>query len=204
VTLATVCIPTVPARRSLLTRALHSVTRFRGIEVLVADGLIPMGDKVNAMFAQAKGRYVIQLDDDDYLSADWLMMLAPHLRDGPDFIGHKILWLEDGKFAGLVDHCITGDPLWRTLNRGVSPKCPVLADIARNHTFGNAYTADRDWSQAVWSECESGSNVNAPLYVYDHWNAHMLGTEPDDYRSDRDQRDVGMWPYDDRNVRWLA
>jgi hypothetical protein len=183
----TACIPTVPGREHLLSRLLFTLTRQSFIEVLVAPGEGLMGDKVNTMFAAAKSKYVAVIDDDDTLAANYITALIPFLRYGPDFVGHDIVWTEDGEFRAVVSHCLEGDPLWRTFDRGVSPKCPVRTEIARRHTFGNDYTADRPWSLAVHCECKTGGYVPAPLYHYDHWTA--------------ERPDVGVWPYDESVIR---
>jgi len=201
--LLTACVPTIPARRSLLSRLLFTLTRQPSLEVIVADGDRPMGDKLNAMFAAARGRYVVAIDDDDMIAEAYMAHLATSLRGEFDFVGHDILWLEDGRFGGLVSHSLDGDTSWRTLDRGISPKCPVRTEIARAHPFGNHYTADREWSAAVRADCSTGMFVAAPLYVYDHWAAHMVGTEPTDERFDRPQRDVGTWPYPAEVIQWL-
>lgn len=202
--LLTVCVPTIPARRSLLSRLLFTLTRQPAVEILVADGVRPMGDKVNEMFAAATSPYVAVVDDDDLLSDAYMETLVPHLFTGADFVGHDIVVLEDGRFAGMVSHSLAGDPLWRDALRGVSPKCPVRTELARRHAFGNDYTADRAWSQAVHADCGSGTYVPAPLYIYDHWSEHMVGTDPDDPRFGRQQRDVGVWPYIREAVTWLG
>lgn len=191
----TVCIPTIKSRRSLLSRALWSIPD--GFDIIVADGDWPMGDKLNAMFAAATTSHVICVDDDDMLLPGW-----PPCQDG-DFIGHRVLYTENGKFAGSVAHRGDGDTSWATYDRGVSPKCVIRTEIARAHSFGNHYTADREWSEAVQADVTTFDFINRHLYHYDHWNAHMVGTTPDAGRLDTPQRDVGVWPYD-REVTWLA
>ena len=157
-TVLTICIPTIPERQSLLSRLLWTLeqqTR-NGLEVLISDGHRPMGDKLNEMFAHAQGDYVVAVDDDDLVASDYVLRLNATTRllgsfggEGVDFIGYDILWLEDGKYAGRVSHQIDGDTSWSTLDRGVSPKCPVRTEIARRVRFGNEYTADRKWSAEV-------------------------------------------------------
>lgn len=203
-TLLTACVPTIPTRGSLLSRLLFTLTRQPAIEILVADGIRPMGDKVNEMIAAATSPHVVVIDDDDMISDAYMVTLAPHLRRGVDFVGHDVLVLEGGRFAGMVSHSLAGDPLWRDASRGASPKCPVRTEIARRHAFGNDYHADRAWSQAVHADCETGAYVPAPLYVYDHWDEHMVGTEPTDARAARPQRGVGLWPFNREAITWLG
>lgn len=203
-TLLTICIPTIPGRESVLSRLLWTLQPqvWDEIEVLVSPGRRPMGDKLNEMFAEARGRHVVAIDDDDFVASDYVDHLANW--GDVDFIGHNILWLENGKYAGTVKHRLGGDATWATLDRSVSPKCPVRAEIARRVRFGNEYHADRAWSAEVAEQCESGHYIAAPLYIYDHWSDHMVGTSPDDPRYGRPQRDVGMWPFSPEAFTWLG
>lgn len=203
-TALTICIPTVPGRESLLSRLLWTLQPQVGevCEVLISPGRRPMGDKLNEMFAEAKGDYVVAVDDDDLVATDYVSSLP--LGRNVDFHGYDILWTENGRYAGTVRHHLDGDPSWTTLDRGVSPKCPVRTEIARRVRFGNEYHADRIWSAAVHEQCEAGAYIPAPLYHYDHWDAHMVGTSPDDPRFGRPQRDVGMWPFDPEAFTWLG
>lgn len=193
----TVCIPTIASRRSLLSRCLWSLPE--GVAVIVADGEWPMGDKLNACFQAATSSHVVCVDDDDLLLR-WTRETIPNV----DFIGYRVLYTEDGMFAGSVAHRGDGDTRWLTFDRGVSPKCVVRTEIARAHRFGNHYTADREWSEAVQADVGAHVFIDAHLYHYDHWNAHMVGTTPDAGRLDTRQRDVGMWPYNPEVVTWLA
>jgi len=195
----TVCIPTVPSRRSLLSRCVWSLPS--NVEVLVAIGDRPMGDKLNACFQAANTTHVVCVDDDDYLLPWGHGNLASFTYS--DFVGYRILYTEGGRFGGSVAHRGDGDTGWATYDRGVSPKCLVRTEIARAHLFGNHYTADREWSAAVQADVETHQFIDAHLYHYDHWDAHMLGTTPDAGRLDTPQRDVGEWPVDWERVTWM-
>ena len=205
-TTLTICIPTIAERRSLLSRLLHVLERqlCDDVEVLIADGRRPMGDKLNEMFAAASGAYVVAVDDDDLVTDDYLATIRWQCDGRADFVGHDILWLEDGRYAGRVRHRLGGDVTWTTLDRSVSPKCPVRTEIARRVRFGNEYSADRTWSAEVAEACGSGKYLPVELYIYDHWSDHMVGTSPDDPRFGRPQRDVGMWPFSSEVFTWLA
>jgi glycosyltransferase involved in cell wall biosynthesis len=200
----TICIPTVPTRRSLLSRLLHTLEHqlTPAVEVLIADGIAPMGDKLNECFTRARGEYVVCVDDDDLVADDFVRLATAGYVT--DFIGYRVLVLENGRYTGTVRHSLDGDPKWSGLDRGVSPKCPVRTDIARQVPFGNDYHADRAWSQAVHDLCRSGAYINRDLYIYDHWNDHMVGTSPDDPRFRRPQRDIGAWPFTPEAFTWLA
>lgn len=189
-----VCVPTIQSRRSLLSRCLWSIPP--GVEILVADGDGAMGDKLNACFVKASGTHVVCVDDDDYL-----MGLPPIASS--DFVGYRVLYMENGRFCGSVAHRGDGDATWSTFERGVSPKCLIRTEIARAHEFGNHYTADREWSEAVQADIGTHTFVGQHLYAYDHWDAHMVGTTPNAGMIDRPQRDVGDWPCDWDRVSWI-
>lgn len=191
----TACIPTIPSRRSLLSRVVWQLQRY-DVEIMIADGVAPMGDKLNAMFEAASTDYVFCVDDDDQI-------IAPPVETVADFVGWRILYTESGRFAGSVAHRGDGDTSWSTFNRGVSPKCLVRTELARSQPFGNHYHADREWSAAVQADVVLHTFHGAHVYHYDHWDAHMVGTEPTDGRFDRPQRDVGDWPCDWKATTWL-
>lgn len=194
----TVCIPTIPTRRSLLSRLLWGL-QDQQVDVIIADGDRPMGDKLNDCFQAATTTHVVCVDDDDMLPPDFDQVA----NSGYAFVGYRILWLENGRFAGSVAHHGDGDTTWNTLTRGVSPKCPIATRIARAHKFGNHYTADREWAANVQADLPSHKFIDRHLYTYDHWTDHMVGTEPDTDLYRRPQRDVGRWPVDWSRFRWL-
>jgi hypothetical protein len=200
-----VLIPTVSPRRSLLSRLLWSVTSQLGdFEIVVHAGDdIPMGDKLNRMFTVAKGEYVVCVDDDDMLADSYMEQVLPKCGD-VDFVGYRILVLHDGAFWMEVEH--RGDVSgWGETIRGVGPKCPIRRELALQVPFGNAYTDDQRWSLEVGRLVKTSAYVDRPLYVYDWWESHMLGTAPD-HQTDRwgTQRDVGMWPFRQVPIVWLT
>lgn len=207
------CIPTVEIRESLLSRALWSITSQpmpMEYEILVALGDYPMGDKLNGMFKEAQGEYVVALDDDDYLSPAWFDRVDFHLEmEGrTDFVGYQVLYLEDGKYVQTFNHRGDGSKLWRDeggfiIDRGVSPKCLTRTAIAQEVPWDNQGGSDRRWSGWVQDLIRDWGFIDAPLYIYDHWGRHMLGINPTDPGFGREQRDVGLWPYDERRVLWV-
>jgi glycosyltransferase involved in cell wall biosynthesis len=199
-----VLVSTVTPRASLLSRLLYGLTQQTGdFEVLVhPDDTLGMGDKLNRMFAEAEGEYVVCVDDDDMLADSYMDTVLPRLAG--DFVGYRILVLHDGKYWMEVEHRwdVNG---WGDEVRGVGPKCPVRRDIACRVPFGNAYSDDEQWSAGVAGLVSSGVFIDRPLYVYDWWNRHMLGTAPNQRRNRwKSQRDVGVWPFDPERVRWIG
>lgn len=206
-----ICIPTVPQRRSLLSRLLftlqHQIGDCGEVEVLVADGDWPLGDKANTMFAAAKGHFVVVIDDDDNVSADYVRMICSVDREWHDMIGYFLLWTEEGRYMGIPLHWGGGDPADDVHNRGACPKTPIRREIALRHEFPNDYFGDNAWSKAVHAEIESYATIYRPMYHYDHWNNQMIGTDLAGQQAgwySRPQRDVGLWPYTATNFRWIT
>jgi hypothetical protein len=194
----TICIPTISTRAGLLSRLLWSIGEQMNdcstdVEVLVAPGdNIPYGDKLNRMFAEAKGEYVVAVGDDDWLSAAYLDAVLFYLEEIElDYLGYKILYLNNGKYQYDITHTadIVGWPSNRL--RGVCQTCPVRTSIARSVPFGNEYFDDRKWSFEVGKQVQRHRFIDRVLYYYDY--GESVGTQPAEgwVASDR----VGTWDY---------
>jgi len=210
----TICIPTVSHRKGLLSRLLWSIgeqaQHFEGkFEVLIHPGDdIAYGDKLNRLFAEAKGRYVVDCGDDDWVSSDFLNLIFVAEGD-PDAIGYKILYTEDGIFQraiaqGAVGYVGIDDPY----NNGITQRCWIKKEIAMSVPFGNHYTADREWGPAIQEKVKSVAFVDRVLYYYEHNSTEYLGTAPD-HRPEAwvDTNRVGEWDYDFpwwKGPRWLT
>ncbi len=194
----TVVVPTIPGRETLLSRCLfHLLGQAPAdrVEVLVVDGRGSLGDKVNAAAARASGGWMTVVDDDDWLSGDYMAHVLPALEADPDYVGLSVLEMDNGKFAGLT--ATTGE--LGTWNRGGPRRGPVPKGVTRSSIWracpmGNHYSADRAWMVAAKQHIKTWVDVDRPLYVYDYWS-HSFGTAG--------ARDVGLWPFnEDRVVRF--
>lgn len=205
------CVATVPSRTSLLSRCLASITRQAGeYEVLVYSGEEGLADKLNFLYQQAQGSHVVAVDDDDYVDSAFMFLATAAMAQGAvDFYGYRVLWLENGTYAGSVAHRGDGSTTWRSvdgliLDRGVSPKCLTSIELARSVPWvPEEQGADRRWAARVQELVESHTFIDWEMYVYDHWGRHMIGSHPNDGLLDRDQRYVGIWPYSKERIRWV-
>lgn len=206
--LLTIAIATIPSRSSLLSRLLWTLEQqLNGnVEVLVhTNPTLPLGDKSNEMWAQADGEYVVRVDDDDLVSNDYMSRVTNELVMGADYVGYNALYTVNGRYSGVYPHDIergTNDP--GSDIRALSPMMVVPTKVARAHSHGNNTTSDFDWSQAVmrsWTP-EHPVYIDRVLYHYDCWPAYSLPTTPDGVT--RAQRDVGWWPYDRKQFRWVT
>lgn len=198
-TLLTVAVPTIPGRESVLSRCLWSITAqaSESVETLVIPGPGQLGDKANLAAEAATGRHMVLVDDDDYLSADFMAHVLPALEADPDFVGYWVLQVVNLKFYGRA--FTRGDMGgFGRIAHGPVPKGVTRTTIWRDTPMGNHYTADRDWCRVVYPKIASHSFIDRDLYVYDHVerSSAFIGAG--------EQRDVGVWPFDESRVRYLA
>lgn len=182
-----ICIPTVPRRKSLLSRMLFSLEYQPdgAWEVLVYGGDGRMGDKVNRMFELAQGSHVVVFDDDDWVSDRYIETVLPYTERDFDHVGYPIVVMVDGRFESVAQH------------PHVSHKCPVRATLARKVTFGNEYTDDKRWAATVERLVRRRVHIDRPMYYYDFWN--RVGNE----HGAAHRSNVGRWPYSGERYRWL-
>lgn len=203
----TICIPTVSTRESLLSRLLWGIERqLDGFtEVLIHTGDdIAMGDKYNRMFKEAKGDYVVCVDDDDYLSDIFLVEVNAAMYGNPDYIPYGILYTLNGKYVDEITSDMSGDHAWAKQPYGVLPKCVIRRDIAKDFEFPNKHSGDQEWARAVQTSGRVNSSQAIPnvLYYYDFWTDHSIGTQPGSPKFNK-QRDVGKYPYNKEKFRWF-
>jgi len=208
-----VLIPTITPRQSVLSRALWYLDQQSGdFEVIVhGDDELGLGDKINAMVAAAGGDYVTVLDDDDHLTLDYMSSVLPAC-ESVDAIGYRFLALKDGRHWLSIEH----DPRnefngstrarrgTKVVRRSVCQKIPIRRELAAQVTFGNEYTADFPWSEAIHGMVETSTFIDRHLYVYDWWPETMAFKDGREQRGEwNPQRNLGLWPYRNDLVRWM-
>ena len=198
-TILTVVVPTIPGRESLLSRCLFSLVGQApgSVEILVVDGDGRLGDKANHAARVCAGEYMTVVDDDDWVSADYMAAVLPELEDfQPDYVGLKVLELDAGRFSTITATSAEWPRWGRDGRRGPVPKGITRTSIWRQCPFGNEWKADRLWRAEVSARVESWRFVDRCLYVYDAWPdaSAFIG---------QGTRDVGVWPYDESTVTRL-
>lgn len=89
-----VLIATVPERAieyGLLSTELDRQRKGLPVEVLTdirARGTVTVGAKRQALLEQAKGDYVVSIDDDDWVPPEYISTILGALQTNPDCIGH--------------------------------------------------------------------------------------------------------------------
>jgi hypothetical protein len=193
----TIAVPTIPGRESLLSRCLWSITSQASddVEVLVIGGAGLLGDKANRAAQIATGSHMVLVDDDDYLTPDFVACVLPHLD--VDFVGYRVLQLFEGRYGGSSTMDARNGSMFEGGQHGPTPKGVTAVDIWRRCPMANDYHADRWWCSAVALEVQSSVFIDRDLYVYDHFrrSSAFIGTN--------EQRDVGTWPYEVDRVRFV-
>ena len=202
--LVTICVPTVSHRRGLLSRLLWSIGEqaqaYEGkYEVLIYDDdAVAYGDKLNALFAEAKGKYVVDCGDDDWVASGFLGLIGVAEMEEVDIdcIGYKILYTENGLFQRTIAHRADVFGYSDPFTQGVTQRCWIKKEIAMSVPFQNHYTADRDWGHAIAQKIGTHTYIDRVLYYYDHWENEMLGTAPE-HRPEAwvESNRVGEWGY---------
>lgn len=200
-----VIVATIPGRESLLSRCLHSITEQPGdYEVIVVAGTGGLGTKYNAAVAIAEGSHVTNVDDDDWLAADYMAHMLPLCETGVDYVGLKILALVNGGFWHVrvttgavktwVDTDVDGQVVYPP--QGPVPKGAIRRELAAQIVYGNRYAADKVWSADAATLVVTWEFADRCLYVYDYV-PHRFGINAGG-------RDVGMWPFDEARVRRIT
>lgn len=188
-----IVIPTVTPRRRLLARLLSclepQVKDNPQVEVLIHyNDRIPLHEKFNQLNWLAKGRMVVQVDDDDLVRRDYVrqVLFAAALDVDPDFIGYKALVPINGDVANAktytIDPTRSGGHRPYTANdliRHITPKCPVLTAQARVVPFKPGRNTDWQWvaDMAATGFPHRPTFIDEVLYYYDCWPAYSLGSQ---------------------------
>lgn len=91
--LLSICTPSIPRRRQKLDTLREDLRGWIGddIEWLVITDERPPGPKRNEMMAMARGKYVMHLDDDEWLSPKFPSLVLPALELGVDLVAYDAL-----------------------------------------------------------------------------------------------------------------
>jgi hypothetical protein len=168
-----VLIPTVPQRREFLDLLLAELGR-QGVSVLVDERVgLPVGQKRNDLLGRATGRYVTFIDDDDWVSHDYVEVIS-------DAIVHNRRDLD----VLLYDSLVTVEselprPSFYSFEQGSTdlPDCYIrlpnhLMVWRREVASKEAFPAinrgeDANWAGRMGAHVGRWARVHAFLYFYE-------------------------------------
>jgi glycosyltransferase involved in cell wall biosynthesis len=170
-----ILVCTLPDRALLLER-LHSVlrpqirARAEEVEVVTRLGTETTGAKRNALLAEARGEYVAFVDDDDFVSGDYVEKVLAATESHPDCVGISGVITFDNRDPRLFLHSIecdgwyeAGGIYFRTPNH----LNPIIADIAREVGFADVvHGEDHDFSRRLRPRLRTEVKVERPVYFY--------------------------------------
>jgi len=159
--LLSILIPTLEVRTSLceklcsgLEQQLRQTNSRDVVEILVLrdDGSAAVGAKRNVLISQARGRYVVFIDDDDSVSRDYVGKLVHIIRENPgiDCISFAGEITFRGKHPQKMVHSTRYQDWHYRKGQYLRPPChitPIRRDIAARYPFAEIdYAEDMDWT----------------------------------------------------------
>jgi glycosyltransferase involved in cell wall biosynthesis len=189
--LLSILIPTLDARTSLceklcseLERQVTQTNNRDAVEILVLrdDGIAAVGAKRNELISQARGRFIVFVDDDDSISGDYVGRIAQIIRENPgaDCISFAGEITFRGKHPQKMIHSIRHRDWHYRKGQYLRPPChitPIRREIAAGYPFAEVdYAEDMDWTlrmsrdQALKHEVP----VDEVLYFYNSRRLYAL------------------------------
>lgn len=142
------------------------------VEIIVdSDNMIKsVGQKRNDLIQKAQGEFICFIDDDDFITENYLSTILYHLNSGMDILLIAIQHIENGVNKPkiipslFIDNLNTGEAVLKTNHFHL---CPHKKSIARNVLFeGVNFAEDMIYSQKMVKHINSSYLINEPLYIY--------------------------------------
>lgn len=140
------------------------------VEILVEkdNGLISVGEKRNILIGKANGEYICFIDDDDFISDNYLNLILQHLDK--DILMIRISHFINGiksksiQTSLYIDYLETGEFIFRANHFHL---CPVKRDIANWIKFPQInFAEDLDYSQRLISSINTYDIIEEEIYIY--------------------------------------
>jgi glycosyltransferase involved in cell wall biosynthesis len=146
------------------------------VEVLYHnDSILTIGEKRNSLLYRSSGKYVAFVDDDDWVSKDYVKLLLEAISKRPDCVSLRGVITVDGENPEIFEHSIKY-PAWQTIenpSNGVKyVRCPnhlncIKASIAKQFKFPEiSHGEDRIWSEAVYASGKLKSEIYLDEVLY--------------------------------------
>lgn len=173
-----ILIPTMTKRRGLLMSLLQSLGTHPEVEILTDcdDGQVTTGNKRNRLIKAAKGEYVVAIDDDDEVTADYIAKILEAARQyAPDVITFNGWMTTDN--TNRVDFRIGLNYPYTAVNDGntivylryPNHLCPIKRSIALQVPFPNkSFGEDYEWATKLrdMGLLKTEVHINDNLYHY--------------------------------------
>lgn len=172
-----ILIATMPSRKQSLSRLLFSLTTQNTsgltVEIISNDRMdVNIGAKRNLMLQEAKGTYIVFIDDDDSVASNYVALILKAIESGPDCVGingwisfdggEHVPWFISKEYGGWYKK---NGVYFRTPNH-ISP---VKKDLALQAGFPElTFGEDAAYSQRLLPFLKSEIIIDQPLYLYEY------------------------------------
>lgn len=173
-----ILIPSVPERMEYLNKLMMELTQqvqSKEVEILVLleNKKRTIGEKRNILIEQAKGDYVVFIDDDDRVASNYIENLCTAITSSPgvDCIVFDILVTFNKQFSKV---CKYGKEFEYGEDDNYYYRKPnhlmcYSKKIASSHKFLNiSYGEDDEWGERVSKDIVNQIRVSSILYYYDY------------------------------------
>lgn len=164
-------------RQSNLKRILHELNvqisknyAENIVEVIIEkdNGEMSVGTKRNILISKAKGEYICFIDDDDFISIDYLEKILENLKG--DILTIRIKHIQNGielkpiQPSLYIDNIETSEVIFRTNHFHL---CPHKREKATEVMFREInFAEDMDYSQKLVQFVHHYEQINDELYIY--------------------------------------
>lgn len=129
-----------------------------------------VGKKRNDLIEKAQGEFICFIDDDDFVSENYLSTILYHLNSGIDIVLITIEHIENGVNKPkiipslYIDNLNTGEAVLKTNHFHL---CPHKKSIARNVLFECInFAEDMMYSQKMVRHIINSQTIYEPIYIY--------------------------------------
>lgn len=129
-----------------------------------------VGKKRNDLIEKAQGEFICFIDDDDFVSENYLSTILYHLNSGIDIVLITIEHIENGVNKPkiipslYIDNLNTGEAVLKTNHFHL---CPHKKSIARNVLFECInFAEDMMYSQKMVRHIINSHTIYEPIYIY--------------------------------------
>ena len=174
-----ILIPTLPKRNHMLDKLLQClIAQHKGgqVEIVINDDVnATTGEKRNALIRQAKGEYIVFVDDDDEVTSDYIPKILEATQYGCDAIGISGFMTTDGQnkinwrisknypYKSVREN---GREVYLRFNNHLSP---IKREIALQFLFPDVSSGeDYAWAKAIHDSnaIKTEATVEGNIYHY--------------------------------------
>lgn len=170
-----ILIPTVIGRESMFDLLLQELKRQsdgKNVEIIVCkdNKEISIGSKRQKLIEEAKGEYIVFVDDDDWIAPDYVDQILANT--GSDAIGFQIECTFDGKGKCLASASKRYKDWGENRDgfryvRSIYHKTPVRRELALKAGFKDMrFGEDYDYSMRIMALIKSEACINKVMYYY--------------------------------------